>query len=83
MAKKVGNTYFFTGKGKSSGGGGGGSVDWGDIGGTLANQTDLKTALDGKLTMAELQTLGEDFDFTLTNDTVVTKRMIVLPSEGD
>ena len=26
MAKKVGNTYFFTGKGKSSGGGGGGDA---------------------------------------------------------
>lgn len=27
MAKKVGNTYYFTGKGKSSGGGGGGTAD--------------------------------------------------------
>lgn len=33
-----------------SGGGGGGSAEWGSIGGTLADQTDLKTALDGKQT---------------------------------
>lgn len=31
-----------------SGGGGGGSAEWGGIGGTLANQTDLKNALDAK-----------------------------------
>lgn len=35
---------------KPSGGGGGGSAEWGNIGGTLADQTDLKTALDGKQT---------------------------------
>lgn len=34
-----------------SGGGGGGSAEWGNIGGTLADQTDLKTALDGKQTV--------------------------------
>lgn len=28
--------------------GGGGSPDWGDIGGTLSDQTDLQSALDGK-----------------------------------
>jgi len=27
----------------------GGSTDWGDIGGTLSNQTDLQTALDAKV----------------------------------
>lgn len=31
------------------GGGGGGSTDWGDIGGTLSNQTDLQNALNAKL----------------------------------
>lgn len=30
------------------GGGGGGDVDWGDIGGALADQTDLDAALGGK-----------------------------------
>jgi hypothetical protein len=35
---------------KPSGGGGGGSAEWGNIGGTLADQTDLKNALDGKQT---------------------------------
>lgn len=30
-------------------GGGGGSTDWGDIGGTLSDQTDLQAALDGKV----------------------------------
>lgn len=34
------------------GSGGGGSGLWGDIGGTLANQTDLKAALDGKASLA-------------------------------
>ena len=32
----------------SGGGGGGGSAEWGSIGGTLADQTDLKNALDAK-----------------------------------
>lgn len=32
-----------------SGGGGGGSAAWGDITGTLSDQTDLQTALDGKV----------------------------------
>lgn len=31
-----------------SGGGGGGSAEWGNIGGTLTDQTDLKNALDAK-----------------------------------
>lgn len=30
-------------------GGGPGAVNWGDIGGTLTDQTDLQTALDDKL----------------------------------
>lgn len=30
----------------------GGSVDWGDIGGTLSNQTDLQGALNGKLSLS-------------------------------
>jgi hypothetical protein len=37
------------GAGSGGSGGGGGSVDdWGDIGGTLSNQTDLQAALDAK-----------------------------------
>ena len=32
----------------SKGGGGGGGASWGDITGTLSDQTDLQTALDGK-----------------------------------
>lgn len=42
-------------------GGGGGSTDWGDIGGTLSNQTDLQTALDAK---ADKLDLAEEFDAT-------------------
>ena len=34
-------------------GGGGGGADWGQIGGTLADQADLKTALDDKATSAQ------------------------------
>jgi hypothetical protein len=40
----------------SATGGGGGSVNWGSIGGTLSNQTDLQTALDGKASDGELTT---------------------------
>jgi len=38
------------------GGGGGGSVDWGDIDGTLSNQTDLQTALNNKQPLASALT---------------------------
>jgi hypothetical protein len=36
----------------SNGSGGGGSPDWGDIGGTLSDQTDLQSALDLKAPLA-------------------------------
>jgi hypothetical protein len=36
------------------GGGGGGTPTWGGIGGTLADQTDLQTALDGKASTEDL-----------------------------
>lgn len=42
--QKVVKTYDLNG-----GGGGGGSATWGDISGTLSDQTDLQTALDTKL----------------------------------
>ncbi len=32
----------------TGGGGGGGAAEWGDITGTLSDQTDLQSALDGK-----------------------------------
>ena len=38
------------------GGGGGGSVDWGDIDGTLSDQTDLQTALNNKQPLASALT---------------------------
>ena len=34
--------------------GGGGGADWGDIGGTLSDQTDLQSALDQKQTAAQV-----------------------------
>lgn len=40
------------------GGGPGGSTDWGEIGGTLSDQTDLQTALDAKLNAASVSTFG-------------------------
>ena len=45
-----GTTWLQIAKGVNEGGsgGGGGSVDWGGIGGTLANQTDLNNALTSK-----------------------------------
>lgn len=39
-------------------GGSGGSADWGAIGGTLSDQTDLQTALDAKSDFLALVTLG-------------------------
>lgn len=47
----------------SGGGGGGGSVDWGGIGGTLSNQTDLKNVLDGKAAASHTHTKSEITDF--------------------
>ena len=38
------------------GGGGGGSTDWGEIGGTLSDQTDLQTALNNKQPLASALT---------------------------
>lgn len=43
-----GETYTFT---VTNGSGGGGSASWGSISGTLANQTDLKQALDAKASL--------------------------------
>lgn len=81
MATRIGDTYYFTldeiGRG---GGGGGGSVSWGDIGGTLADQTDLKNALDGKMTMAQLEALAEEWEFTLSDNSTVTKLVPVIPA---
>jgi len=46
------------------GGGPGGSTDWGEIGGTLSDQTDLQTALDAKLTATAVSAFG----LTLVDD---------------
>ena len=82
MANRIGDTYYFTLDeiGRSGGGGGGGSVSWGDIEGTLANQTDLNTALNGKLTMAQLEALAEEWEFTLSDNSTVTKNVVVIPA---
>lgn len=55
-----------------TGGGGGGSAEWGDITGTLSDQTDLKNALDAKVNTADLGALASlnSIDYTsayLTN----------------
>lgn len=44
----------------SSTGGGSGSANWGSIGGTLSNQTDLKNALDAKLESGDLKTINNE-----------------------
>lgn len=52
-------------------GSGGGGVDWGDIGGTLSSQTDLQTALNGKLsTSATTSDVGEGSNLYFTNERV-------------
>lgn len=43
----------------TGGGGGGGSANWGSIGGTLSNQTDLKNALDGKAAASHTHTTSD------------------------
>ena len=82
MATRIGDTYYFTlDEINRGGGGGGGSVSWGDIEGTLADQTDLNTALTDRYTKAELQALGQEFVFTMQDDSTVTKIIPVLPSQ--
>lgn len=39
-------------------------VNWGDIGGTLADQTDLQTALDNKVTLDTTQTISGSKEFS-------------------
>lgn len=46
-----------------NGGGGGGSVSWGDINGTLADQTDLQGALNLKANDADLATVAKSGDY--------------------
>ena len=55
---------------------GGGSVDWGDIGGTLSNQTDLQTELDNKLDDSEL--LREQTTSDATNATTTMANITAL-----
>lgn len=50
---------------------GSGGTDWGDIGGTLSDQTDLQTALDGKLSTSSTTTdVGEGSNLYFTNERV-------------
>lgn len=59
----------------SSGGGGGGTVNWGDVIGTLSDQTDLQTALDSA-EQWDLPSLETDYsgvgDGTTDNSSAVT-----------
>ena len=51
-------------------GGGSGTPAWGAIVGTLADQTDLQTALDGKAASSHTHTLSQISDITVTSDMV-------------
>lgn len=74
-------------------GGGGGSTDWGDIGGTLSDQTDLQNALDAKqdeLTFDTTPTTGSTnpvtsgglaSEFSAYAQTIV-KRVLYYPGEA-
>lgn len=53
-----------------SGGGSGGSTDWGGIGGTLSNQTDLQNALDDKVDTVAGKGLSKN-DYTDTDKSSV------------
>ena len=48
--------------GRAGNGGGPGTVDWGQIGGSLNNQTDLKNALDGKANVVHTHTESDITD---------------------
>jgi hypothetical protein len=51
-------TYIETNFFRKAGGGSGGSSTWGSITGTLSSQTDLQTALDGKLSLSGGSLIG-------------------------
>ena len=51
----------------ASGGGGGGSSSWGSISGSLADQTDLKNALDAKASATTVSGLASDVTDLTTN----------------
>lgn len=67
---------------EATGGGGGGitSVSWGDINGTLANQTDLQTALDAKADESDLGELATKD--TVDYQTEVTNKPSTFPPEA-
>lgn len=56
---------FYKGSAISGNGGGTGAVDWGNIGGSLENQTDLAEALAAK---QDVLTVGTGID--ITNNTI-------------
>ena len=75
---ECGKSIIFTVDG-GSGGGGGGDVNWGDIGGQINNQTDLKDKLDAKIDDAPSDDIsyvrkhGEWVDIGLEIDERTTK----------
>lgn len=58
----------------ATGGGGGGPTDWGSIGGTLENQTDLQNALDNKEYTVSSSDFTYDSSGVLTEMTEVTEK---------
>lgn len=70
----------------TGGGGGGGSANWGSIGGTLSNQTDLQTELDSK---QDTLTAGDGIDITTNivsvdlGDGLTIASGKVVPNVGD
>jgi hypothetical protein len=64
-----------------TGGGGGGASAWGDIGGSLSNQTDLQSALDTKMPASPTTTVTKDdsLDFAVIYSQAATAhRSIIL-----
>lgn len=72
------STNLFASGGGSLGGGGGGAAVWGDITGTLSNQTDLQSALNLKAPLASPTLTG-----TVTVTTLVKGTYHLEPTEVD
>jgi hypothetical protein len=65
---EVGSNLSITGTVLNASGGGGGSTSWGSITGTLSDQTDLQSALDGKAAASHTHSIADITNLQATLD---------------